>query len=80
MEESDTMSTTISVRLDEKTIKQLEDIAETINCPKSHLIREAIEQYVAEHVDYRIALDRLTNVCDEIISSEEMGRLLADED
>lgn len=72
------MSITISLRLDEELVNQLEDIAQITNCSKSHLIREAVEQYVAEY-DHQIALDRLNDVHDEIISSKQMKGLLANE-
>ena len=73
------MSIIISLRLDEEIANQLEDIAKTTDRSKSHLIREAIEQYVAEYADYQIALDRLNDLHDEIISSREMRELLANE-
>ena len=73
------MSIIISLRLDEEIANQLEDIAKTTDRSKSHLIREAIEQYVAEYADYQIALDRLNDLHDEIISSKEMRELLANE-
>ncbi|KYK35960.1 MAG: ribbon-helix-helix protein, CopG family [Theionarchaea archaeon] len=70
------MSVTISLRLDDGTVKKLEEIAKIIDCSKSYLVREAIQQYLAEYADYRIALDRLNDVRDKIISSEEMRELL----
>ena len=73
------MSIIISLRLDEEIANQLEDKAKTTDRSKSHLIREAIEQYVAEYADYQIALDRLNDLHDEIISSKEMRELLANE-
>ena len=73
------MSIIISLRLDEEIANQLEDIAKTTDRSKSHLIREAIVQYVAEYADYQIALDRLNDLHDEIISSREMRELLANE-
>ena len=73
------MSITISLRLDEELVNHLEDIARTTDCSKSHLIREAVEQYVAEYADYQIALDRLNDIHDEIISSAQMRELLANE-
>ena len=72
------MSITISLRLDEELVNQLEDIARTAECSKSHLIGAAVEQYVAEY-DYQIALDRLNDVHDEIISSKQMRELLVNE-
>lgn len=71
------MSTTISLRLSEEIVDQLENIAKSADRSKSYLIRKAIEQYLAEYADYRIALDRLHDVHDEIISSKELRKRLA---
>ncbi len=73
---SGTMSVTISLRLDDETVKKLEEIAKITDRSKSYLVREAIQHYLTEYAEYRIALDRLTNVRDKIISSEEMRELL----
>ena len=77
---SDTMSTTISLRLSEDLAEQLEEIAQSADRSKSYLIKKAIEQYLAEYADYRIALDRLHDVRDEIISSKELRKRLASGD
>lgn len=74
------MSITISLRLDEEIVNQLKDIAKITDRSRSRLIREAIEQYVAEYTDYEIALERLHDVHDEVISSEQVRELLTNED
>ncbi len=74
------MSITISLRLDEEIVNQLNDIAKITDRSRSRLIREAIEQYVAEYTDYEIALERLHDVHDEVISSEQVRELLTNED
>ena len=71
------MASTICIRLPEEMADQLEDIAGTSDRPKSYLIRKAIEQYLAEYADYRIALDRLNDKDDKIISSKELRKRLA---
>lgn len=73
------MSITIRLHLDEETVEKLEDISKVTDRSKSHLIREAIQQYLAEYTDYQIALDRLHDSSDDVISSEEMRNLLADD-
>ncbi|KYK36258.1 MAG: ribbon-helix-helix protein, CopG family [Theionarchaea archaeon] len=70
------MSVTISLRLDDETVKKLEEIAKITDRSKSYLVREAIQHYLTEYAEYRIALDRLTDLRDKIISSEEMRELL----
>jgi len=62
--------------LPENIYKQLEEIAEDTERSKSFLIREAIERYLEEYADYRVALDRLHDKDDEIISSKELRKRL----
>jgi RHH-type rel operon transcriptional repressor/antitoxin RelB len=71
------MSVSVSLRLPEEIVTQLDDIANSIDRSKSFLIKKAIEQYLEEYADYQIALDRLNDKDDEIISSKEMRKLLA---
>ena len=71
------MSISVSLRLSEEMVTQLDDIANSIDRSKSFLIKKAIEQYLEEYADYQIALDRLNDKDDEIISSKEMRKLLA---
>lgn len=70
------MLTAVSVRLSEKLAKELEKVAKATERPKTFLIREAIETYLEEYSDYRLALDRLLDKNDEIIKSSELRRRL----
>ncbi len=74
------MPVSISLRLPEVIHEQLEEIATESDRTKSYLIRKAIERYLEEYADYRIALDRLHDKDDEIISSKELRKRLASED
>ena len=74
------MSVSVSLRLPENIATQLDEIANNIDRSKSYLIKKAIEQYLEEYVDYQIALDRLNDKDDEIISSKEMRKRLASKD
>jgi len=74
------MSVSISLRLPEDIVTQLDEVAENIDRSKSYLIKKAIEQYLEEYADYQIALDRLNDKDDEIISSKEMRKRLASKD
>lgn len=74
------MSVSVSLRLPEDIVTQLDDVAENIDRSKSYLIKKAIEQYLEEYADYQIALDRLNDKDDEIISSKEMRKRLASKD
>jgi RHH-type rel operon transcriptional repressor/antitoxin RelB len=74
------MPAPISLRLPKTVHRQLEEIAIESDRSKSYLIRKAIERYLEEYADYRIALDRLHDKDDEIISSKELRKRLASED
>jgi predicted DNA-binding protein len=67
------------LHLDEETVERLEDISKATDCSKSHLIREAISLYLAEYTDYHIALDRLHDSSDDVVSSREMRNLLVND-
>jgi RHH-type rel operon transcriptional repressor/antitoxin RelB len=70
------MSTAISMRLPDELERALQKLAKIIDRPKSYLIRKAVETYLAEYADYQIALDRLRDKDDEIISGAEMRKRL----
>jgi RHH-type rel operon transcriptional repressor/antitoxin RelB len=74
------ISTSVSVRLPDDIARNLEDLAKTIERPKTYVIRKAIEEYLKEYADYLIALERLNNKDDKIISDEEMMELLGIQD
>jgi RHH-type rel operon transcriptional repressor/antitoxin RelB len=69
------MSTTsVSVRLADKTARALEDLARATDRPKTYFIEKALESYLAEYADYQVALDRLRDKDDAIISSAELRK------
>jgi len=68
--------TTISVRISDKLKKALEIIAKETERSKSFHVQKAIEFYIKEQADFQIALDRLKDSSDEIISISEMREKL----
>ena len=68
------MSSSVSVRLADKTAKALNDLSKATDRPKTYFIEKALESYLAEHADYQVALDRLRDKDDPIISSSEMRK------
>ena len=70
------MSTAISLRLPDQVAKALTRLASTTERPKSYLIRKAVETYLVEYADYQVALDRLHNKDDAVISGTELRRQL----
>ncbi len=71
------MPTSVSIRLPDEIAHKLEHLASDIERSKTYIIRKAIESYLKEYTDYLIALERLRDKDDEIISSDEMRERLA---
>ena len=66
------MSTAISVRLPEKIAHDIDEIAQETERSRSFHIQKAVEIYIKEYADLQIALDRLNDPTDAIISVQEM--------
>ncbi|NTW17449.1 MAG: ribbon-helix-helix protein, CopG family [Syntrophaceae bacterium] len=70
------MSTAISIRLPEDLAKQLDNIAKETERPRSFIIQKALESYLEDYADLQVALDRLHDKADPIISSKKMRESL----
>jgi len=66
------MSTSLSVRLPDKLAKEIDIISKETERSRSFHIQKAIEMYLEERADLQIALDRLNDPLDKIMSLEEM--------
>ena len=70
------MSTAISVRLPKDLADQLDVIAKETERPRSFIIQKALESYIEDFADLQIALDRLHDKRDAIISGKELRKSL----
>ena len=70
------MNNSISLRLPNNILKPLDKLSKITERPRSFLIRKALENYIDEYSEYQIALDRLRDKDDEIISSDDMRKKL----
>jgi RHH-type rel operon transcriptional repressor/antitoxin RelB len=70
------MNTAISVRLPRKLATQLDSIAKETERPRSFIIQKALESYIEDFADLQIALDRLHDKGDEIVSAKDMRKSL----
>ena len=70
------MPDTLSLRIPKGLASSLEALAEVLDRPKSYLVRQALETYLAEYEEYREALGRLHDPEDPVISAAEMHRRL----
>ena len=66
------MTQTLSVRLPDDIAFPLNKLCEVIERPKTFIIKKALENYLNEYADYQVALDRLNDKDDEIISSKDL--------
>lgn len=70
------MSDAISIRLPKELLDELDKLASATDRSRTFLVREAVETYVSDYSDYRVALDRLLDKNDEIIEGSELRRRL----
>ena len=70
------MNTAVSVRLPKVLAEQLDSIAKETERPRSYIIQKALESYMEDYADLQVALDRLHDKGDEIVSSNEMRKSL----
>jgi RHH-type rel operon transcriptional repressor/antitoxin RelB len=70
------MSTPISIRIPEELAKRLDGIVKETDRPRSYIIQKALESYLEEYADLQIALDRLHDKTDEVISDKELRKSL----
>ena len=68
------MSQTLSVRLPDNLAAELNNIAEITERSKSYLVQKALEIYLQEQADLQVAIDRLRDVSDPLVSMVEMRR------
>lgn len=70
------MKTAVSVRLSKSIADRLDGIAKETERTRSFIIQQALETYIEDFADLQIALDRLRNSRDEIISGKELRKAL----
>jgi len=70
------MSTAISVRLPDSVAKKLARVAKESERSKSFVVQKAVETYLEEFADIQVALDRLRDTSDPVVSSKDMRKSL----
>jgi predicted DNA-binding protein len=65
------MASPISIRLTDELQAELEATSTRLKRPKNFIVKSALEQYFAEYADYQIALERLGDKDDAILSAAE---------
>jgi len=70
------MSVAISIRLPDELADHLKGIAKETDRPRSYIIQKAIEVYLEDYSDLQVALDRLRDKADTVITSKELRKSL----
>ena len=70
------MSTAISIRLPDVLAKEISHIAEETERSRSFHIQKALESYIEDFADVQIALDRLRDQKDRVVSSRDLRKSL----
>ena len=70
------MSTAVSIRLPDAITKELDHIAKETERPRSFHVQKALESYIDDFADVQIALDRLRDQKDPVVSSRDMRKSL----
>jgi RHH-type rel operon transcriptional repressor/antitoxin RelB len=70
------MSKSVSIRLPDELVEQLENVARDTERSRSFIVQRAIEFYLEDYADLQVALDRLRDKSDRIVSSDELKKSL----
>jgi RHH-type rel operon transcriptional repressor/antitoxin RelB len=70
------VNTAVSVRLPKALAEQLDTIAKEIERPRSYIIQKALESYIEDYADLQVALDRLHDKTDPVVSGKDLRKSL----
>ena len=70
------MSIAVSIRLPDGLANELTHIADETERSRSFHIQKALESYIADFADVQIALDRLRDQKDAVVSGRELRKSL----
>ncbi len=70
------MSTAISIRLPDPIAEKLGRVAADTERSRSFIVQKAVENYLADFADLQVALDRLRDNSDPVISGREIRESL----
>jgi len=70
------MSIAVSVRIPSALARRLDAIARESERSRSFVIQKALEAYLEDYADLQIALDRLRDATDPVVSSAELRKTI----
>ena len=66
------MTEAVSIRLPDDVAKRLNELAKSLDRPKTYIVTKALREYLEEYEDYLIALHRLNDKNDGVISERDL--------
>ena len=70
------MTKRVSVRLPADLVRKMDGVAKETERLRSYIVQKALESYLEDHADLQIALDRLHDRTDPVVSGKELKRSL----
>lgn len=70
------MSKAISIRMPDELAAKLAEIAQETERSKSFHVQKALEAYLSEVADLQVALDRLHDTSDRVVTVDDMRKAL----
>ena len=69
------MTEAVSIRLPNDVAKRLDELAKSLDRPKTYIVTKALREYLEEYEDYLIALHRLNDKNDRVVSERDLIRI-----
>jgi RHH-type transcriptional regulator, rel operon repressor / antitoxin RelB len=69
------MNEAVSVRLPEDIAKRLDELARSLDRPKTYIVTKALKEYLEEYEDYLVALHRLRDKDERIVPENALAKL-----
>ena len=66
--------TQVTARLPDDLVKSIDETASSLNRSRAEIIRQAIEYYLDDVKDLRLALERLKDPADPVLDWDEVKR------
>ncbi len=70
----------VTARLPDELVQKADRAASRLNRSRAQLLRQALEYYLEDFEDLRLALDRLNDPADPVLDWEDVRRDLLDQD
>ena len=69
------MREAVSVRLPQDVAKRLNELARSLDRPKTYIVTKALRDYLADYEDYLLALHRQNDKNDRVVSKKDLVKL-----